>query len=448
MSSGRIQLASIGIQDYFLTSNPDITYFQKVYKKHTSFALETLDNPFTGADADFGSEIHFEIPRKGDLIRTIYFKVELPALGKDTENGNIPPEIITDNIGYTDSIGNAMIDYADLIIGGQLIERITGEYMEIHNQLFTTDSRMKSLEYLVGTTGNTTCGNATPLNNYPRTFTIPLPFYYYRHEPLAIPLCALTRQEVEVVIKLKPLADLYIRTLNDPSDPDSYPDIPPAGTKLGNVSLPVEYVFIQPEEQNFFKSVELNYLITQVQRSVSVIKNTTLNPSFRLNFVNPVKEMFFAVQNSNVIESNNITGNQTFNFTNEFNNFNSNTQLENLQLEFNGQPIIEREIANSIFMFAVQPLLNHTRQPKTSHKRIFFSYSFAIDPESADPTGQINMSRIQNQYLYLNLMGKTDGGPNLPPGTTRHVKVYAKSYNILRIKNGLAGLLFIDNNTK
>ena len=444
MSSGRIQLASIGIQDYFLTSNPDITYFQKVYKKHTSFALETLDNPFTGSDADFGSEIHCEIPRKGDLIRTIYFKVELPALTTES----------TANIGYTDSIGNAMIQYADLIIGGQLIERITGEYMEIHNQLFTTDSRMRSLEYLVGTTGNTTCGNATSDNNYPRTFTIPLPFYYYRHEPLAIPLCALTRQEVEVVIKLKPLDDLYIRSPVDPdSTPYVYPDIPPAGTKLGKISLPVEYVFIQPEEQNFFKSVELNYLITQIQRSESVINNVsgTKNDGapFRLNFVNPVKEMFFAIQNSNVIESNNITGNQTFNFTNEFNHYNSNTQLESLQLEFNGQPIIEREIADTNFMFALQSMLNHTRQPKTTDKRIFFTYSFALDPESADPTGQINMSRIQNQQLTLKLTRResSTGVEDLPVGTTRHVKVYAKSYNILRIKNGLAGLLFIDNNT-
>jgi hypothetical protein len=431
MSSGRIQLASIGIQDYFLTSNPDITYFQKVFKKHTSFALETLDNSINGDTIDFGSELRCVIPRRGDLIRNIYLKIQLPELSST----------LGSNIGYTDSIGNAIIDYADLIIGGQLIERITGEYMEIHNQLLTTDSKMKSLEYLIGTTGNLTCGNATPDNNFPRTFLVPLPFYFYRHEPLVLPICALMRQEIEVLIKLKPLEDLYIRTLNDPSDPASYPAIPPPGTKLGNVSLPVEYVFVQPEEVNYFRSVELNYLITQLQKSVSVINSTTRNPSFRLNFVNPVKEMFFAVQNSNVIASNNITGNQTFNFTNEFSPFESNTQLESLQLNFNGQPIIESEIANNTFMFALQAMLNHTRQPKTEDKRIFFTYSFALDPENFEPTGQINMSRIQNQYLTLNLTG------SLPEATTRHIKVYAKSYNILRIKNDLAGLLFIDNNT-
>ena len=74
MSSGRIQLASVGIQDYFLSGNPDITYFQKVYKKHTSFALETLDNTFEDV-ADFGGEVQCVIPRKGDLIRTIYLRV-------------------------------------------------------------------------------------------------------------------------------------------------------------------------------------------------------------------------------------------------------------------------------------------------------------------------------------------------------------------------------------
>ena len=92
------------------------------------------------------------IPRKGDLIRTIYLRVELPALTNDT----------TSNIGYTDSIGNAIIEYADLIIGGQIIERITGEYMEIHNQYFVSDSKQESLKALIGTTGQQRgLGNAT-----------------------------------------------------------------------------------------------------------------------------------------------------------------------------------------------------------------------------------------------------------------------------------------------
>jgi hypothetical protein len=66
-----------------------------------------------------------------------------------------------------------------------------------------------------------------------------------------------------------------------------------------------------------------------------------------------------------------------------------------------------------------------------------YNYSFAIDPESVLPTGQVNMSRIYNKNLYLTLTGNLQD---------RDVRVYAKSYNILRIQNGLGGVLFMDNN--
>jgi hypothetical protein len=113
MSSGRIQLASVGIQDYYLTGNRQkLHIFKKFIKDIQVLLLETLDNTFEDV-AEFGGKVRCVIPRKGDLIRTIYLRVELPALTDDSSN-----------IGYTDSIGNAIIEYADLIIGGQIIERL------------------------------------------------------------------------------------------------------------------------------------------------------------------------------------------------------------------------------------------------------------------------------------------------------------------------------------
>jgi len=75
----------------------------------------------------------------------------------------------------------------------------------------------------------------------------------------------------------------------------------------------------------------------------------------------------------------------------------------------------------------------HTRVPT----RLFYTYSFALDPENYLPTGQVNMSRIQNKLLTLNLTSSTEA---------RNIRVYAKSYNILRVQEGLAGVLFIENN--
>ena len=417
MPSGRIQLASVGVQDFYLTGNPEITYFQKIYKRHTSFALETLDNTFEDV-ADFGGEVRCVIPRKGDLIRTIYLRVELPALTSD----NIS------NIGYTDSIGNAIIEHADLIIGGQIIERITGEYMEIHNQYFVSDSKQESLKALIGTTGQQRgLGNATSNTNaiygpYPRTFLVPLPFYFYRHEPLSIPLTALTRQEVEVRIKFRKIDDLYF------TDVGKLPFTP----KLGNTTLPVEYIFVSDAEASYLKKSRIDYLITQVQLSTNITKNMT--PSYRLGFVNPVKELFIAIQNSNLVANNEI-----FNYSNPGSSNTNYHHLISMNMDFNNETIIDEKVADTNFMFSLQPLLHHTRMPKASENRQFYCYSFSLDPESYSPSGQINMSRIQNKTIRFNLSKNGD--------IDRYIKIYAKSYNILRIENGLAGLMFIDNNT-
>ncbi len=121
MTSGRVQVATTGIQDVFLTGTPDVTYFQKKFKRHTKFALELLDNVFNES-ADFGKTVRATIDRKGDLIRNVFLRVKLSDLSTADSN----------NAGSTDSIGHARLDYADHIIVSQTVQRLTGEYSAIH----------------------------------------------------------------------------------------------------------------------------------------------------------------------------------------------------------------------------------------------------------------------------------------------------------------------------
>ena len=205
MSSGRVQLAAVGIQDDFLTGDPEVSYFTKKYARHTKFALEVIEATFDQQGFDFGSFITCKIPRNGQLIRGMYLKLVLPDLQPSS-------------YGYTDSIGNAIIEHADLLIGGKVVERINGEYMQIYSQSFLGESQQNALTYLIGDTKKGLGGlgpastSTTDTENYygpyPRTMMVPLPFYFHRSDSLAIPLCALSRQEVEVQIKLRPLNQL------------------------------------------------------------------------------------------------------------------------------------------------------------------------------------------------------------------------------------------------
>lgn len=399
MTSGRIQLAATGLQDEFLTGEPDITYFEQVYKKHTKFALETLDNVFNNQSINFGDTIRGTVERRGDLIRNIYFRVQIPEL--------------TGGVGYTDSIGNALIEYADLIIGGQLIQRVNGEFMEIYNQMFLNDAQQTGVSATVGTTGTRTGLGPAVAPLYPRTVFLNIPFYFRRNDTLSIPLCALTRQEVEVEIKLRPLSELVVQTA---------PGVPPTQTaSILKATLPVEYVFLQPDEIAYYQTKRIEHVITQLQMQSEVIEPDTTQHMMRLNFINPVKEIYIVIQNqSNVAPDQN----DWFNYQND---------LSTTQLDFNNETYLDPEVADSLFMYALQAMNRHTRVPT----RYIYSYSFALDPENFRPTGQVNMSRIQNKLLTLTVPSSTG---------FRDVRVYARSYNILRIENGLAGVLFIDNN--
>ena len=427
MSTGRIQLAARGVVDQYLTGNPSFTYFLSSFRKHSRFALQAQEVNFDSSSLSFGEDAIARITRFGDLIRTIYLKVTLPDLPQDSP---------TSNIGYTDSVGNAIIEHATLVVGGQTVERITGEYMELYNDINVSDSQQTALTKLVGTTG-TRQGMGAATSS--RTFIVPLPFYFYREPELALPLVSLRYQEVEVHIKFRPLYQLLVNNVggsNIAAEPEysgaSGPGDPDYSTiVMSDINLIVDYVFLEEVERAYFMNTNLEYAISQVQRSTTDI---TTPPSgifegnFRLNFHNPVKELFFVIQDKDLVERNSVSGNDWFNYTQSST---SNLQLENLGLTFNGEDRIKQDVANALYLQRVQPLDYHVRSPTRS----FYTYSFALRPSDGQPSGQANFSRIQDVILRLRLGLDS-------PSVDKIVTVYAISYNIMRVASGMAGVLF------
>ena len=79
MGGGLIELSAKGGQDMYLICNPELTFFKKVFKRHTNFALE-FEKYYFNSDMDFGVTSTFTIPRKADLIKNIFLEIELPEL--------------------------------------------------------------------------------------------------------------------------------------------------------------------------------------------------------------------------------------------------------------------------------------------------------------------------------------------------------------------------------
>jgi hypothetical protein len=391
--SGRLRLAATGVQDQWLTGDPQFSYFLMNFRRHTKFAIDYVETQFDGADLDFGKTLHYRIPNdKGDVIRNMTLKVTLddPSPGGDE---------------WCPSVISHLVESAELLIGGQTIEKITGEYIYMHQQLHNTDDDTDQTVYFLNGHGE--------LLSYTGTYTyfMDLPFYFYRNPSLAIPTCALTKQLVEVRIKLRSLTELIEGGASEG-----------VSANLLKCSIDTEFAFLTERERNYLMTRPIDYVITQVQMSKFVMKAGENTKSVMLNFSHPVRELFFVSQSEAAVRDNH---------PNRYN------KLLNVKLKFNNETVFDRDHK---FLVYEQALKHHVSPPEyvagTNYKQSEFGmYSFALKPEVYYPTGQVNMSRISHKLLTIEIDPINDVDNN-------NTRIYAVNYNILRVNSGIAGLKF------
>jgi hypothetical protein len=426
--AGELQLMSSGPQEKFFTLDPDYSHFLESFKKHTNFSNEYVDlDPEN--EADFGSTVKFKIPQnQGDLLKTLSLKVTLP-------------HITTSGVCYQESAGHALIEHVDLIIGGKVIQRLTSDWLQIYSEHFVTQTKQIALEELIGKfperTAHRRVSNRLIVarnalgNTEDISFFVDLPFYFYNHPELAIPLCAINRQEVEVEFKLRTAQEIVIQTNGNKADISQQNPQP----KIKDFQLCVEVVHVDCEERIKMQKSRRDYLITQIQQNVFDIASGVNTGQFKLDFVNPVKELYFVIQRQGSV------GTDEFEFVTPFdydgileetgNKYILWENLDHLTLTLDGQEIITRDTGTMTFLKAVQAAIHHS---KTQLIRRFYSYSFALQPEEWYPTGQVNFSLVKEQILNLSL--------NPCTGYSRQVRVYAVNYNILRVGEGTAKTIF------
>ena len=209
--AGRIQLTTKGVQDIYFTEEPDYSHFVQLFKRHTNYTTHFVKLDVDG-EPQFGKTVRLTIPKdQGDLIKTISLDVEL---------NSIPGASVT-RTGYIESIGHAMIEYIDMYIGDEKIQHITSDYLQIYSEQVYTQSKQKALEKLIGKYPNRTSdvpvasgvilGHLGPATTSRKLF-IDIPFYFYQHPELAVPLCAMCYQEVTIEIKFRELEECVVKT--------------------------------------------------------------------------------------------------------------------------------------------------------------------------------------------------------------------------------------------
>ncbi len=148
MAGGLMQLVAYGAQDVYLTGNPQITFWKVSYKRHTNFAMESIEQTFNG-QADFGRRVTCTISRNGDLAYRTYLQVTLPEINQSMKN-NAPGSGVYAR--WLDCPGEQLMSQVEVEVGGQRIDRQYGDWMHIWNNLTLPVDQTKGYYGMVGNT--------------------------------------------------------------------------------------------------------------------------------------------------------------------------------------------------------------------------------------------------------------------------------------------------------
>jgi hypothetical protein len=356
MGGGLLQLVAYGAQDVYLTGNPQITFFKVVYRRHTNFSIESIQQTFNGK-ASANGRVTCQISRNGDLVHKLYVVFKGHATNQTS--------------GQYDT--KDLIKKVEVEIGGQLIDRQYGEWMTIWNELTLPEGKKDGYKEMV--TGNS---NDTKWIKY-----VPLEFWFCRNIGLALPLIALQYHEVKINIE--------------------FDTIPNLDNTWEDTELWADYIFLDTDERRRFAQLSHEYLIEQVQFTGSESFSTGSDVTAKLSFNHPVKELIWKSDKAIKPEA-------------------------TAKLMLNGNDrFAERQTK---YFTHVQPYQHHTNIPSDSS--YISVYSFALKPEEHQPSGTLNMSRIDTAQLRLNNWSASSG----------QVNIYAHSYNVLRILSGMGGLAY------
>ena len=458
---GLMQLVAYGAQDVYLTGNPQITFFKVVYRRHTNFAMESIENPFNGSPG-FGRKVTCTIQRNGDLIYRIYLQATLPKVQLlDTDGSGA-------QFRWLNWVGHNLVNYVELEIGGQRIDKHYGDWLHIWNELTQEPGKQAGYAKMVGNVPELTnllvqggeecdddCAGGAPTQSNIHmkcapeyTLYIPLQFWFNRNPGLALPLIALQYHEVRINLEFEDLRNLCWDSTPALSNRHTIRDrVAAAG--LVAASLYVDYIYLDTDERRKFAQVSHEYLIETLQFTGGESITSSSN-KLKLNFNHPCKELVWVVQRDSFVSCDdtvidNWRGQQPFNYSDWWDRSiqesgYSVTRVEGLAgnnptvtalLQLNGHDRFQ--VREGRYFNEVQPYQHHTNVPAVGIN----VYSFALQPEQHQPSGTCNLSRIDNTTLLLTVSNNAVG-----VATSSTVRVYATNYNVLRVMSGMGGLAF------
>jgi len=364
MGGGLMQLVAYGAQDIYLTGNPQITFFKVVYRRHTNFAMECIEQVFSG-NVTLGKKTSCTIARNGDLLYSMHLDVDITGVSEN---------------------GHEIINYVDIEIGGQCIDKHYGKWLNIWADLTHNKEQKRKLDRMIN-------GDLCSNDGCSQKLYVPLQFWFNRNPGLALPLIALQYHEV----KLNLLLNKSVGNIGTENEPEQQ--------QLNNICLFCDYIFLDTDERRRFAQVSHEYLIEQVQYNGKHSSHGSVD-NIELRFNHPCKEIVWC----------------------------GVTDSHKAVLQLNGHDRFrERE---GTYFRSVQQWQHNSGVPNSSSG--IYSYSFALKPEEHQPSGTCNFSRIDNAVLTI----EQEDCDSSRSYSENCIEIYAVNYNVLRIMSGMGGLAY------
>ena len=415
MAGGLMQLVAYGAQDVYLTGNPKVTFFQAVYRRHTNFAMENIEQTVNGTAADSG-RVSVTIARNGDLVSEMYVELKSKA-GLESNTSTSGADACW--------VAERAIKDVELSIGGQRIDKTYQKWWRLYSELYLDESKKASWGKMTTAVGS-------------QVF-LPLIFFFNRNPGLALPLIALQYHEVRLDFDLTDQFSTH--------------------TDGSTFKVWANYIYLDTEERRRFAQKGHEYLIEQVQHTgVDSVTASGGTKQVRLSYNHPVKELVWALSANEaqqglwnftktagdgdiIMESDATLGAAAGLVPTSLSGapmlFSTGAQkfteeavgtIDTFKLVLNGQDRMKEQSGK--YFNQLQSFQHHTGSPYAG----IYSYSFALKPEEHQPTGSCNFSRIDNAQVAVKTAGDNTAATNL--------HMFAVNYNVLRIQSGMGGLAF------
>jgi hypothetical protein len=340
MGGGLLQLVAYGAQDAYITGNPHITFWKVLYKRHTNFAMEAFRVNFTGKP-QYGQRVVAVINRNADLMYKTYLEVQLP----DTVSANVKW-----SAAFERRLGYQLLKKIEVEIGGQIIDTHYGEWLYLWENLTSNFDNSVKLDSMLGGYLGGTETSAVSCGGRPAILYIPLQFWFCRNPGLALPLIALQYHEVRINVTLNSAVDLVTGTAGTSGSVSTNAAALP---QLTDMSLYIDYIYLDVDERRRFAQQSHEYLIDQLQFGLQQTL-TTSSARIDLTLNHPVKELVWVFQDARKTDcASELTTNAGFTQP-----FSYDDIVNRARLQINGQDRFDERYGD--YFWKVQPYQHHT----------------------------------------------------------------------------------------